>query len=64
MSKYIYGVEKWHHNRQEWVPQRFDCNSLEEVGEVIDLLNKAMPNEEFRPAQYTVDEMYYIKHFG
>lgn len=61
---YIYGVEKWDTYRQEWVPQRFDCQDLEEVGEVINLLEQALPNVEFRPAQYTVEEYQYIRSFG
>ena len=61
---YIYGIEKWDNRRKEWMPQRFDCQDLEEVGEVIDILNEALPNREFRPAQYTVEEYHYIKNFG
>ena len=61
---YIYGVERWDDQRKEWIPQRFDCKDLEEVGEVIDLLDSAMPYREFRPAQYTVEEFQYIKTFG
>lgn len=61
---YIYGVEKWDEQRKEWVPQRFDCKDLEEVGEVIDLLDAAMPYREFRPAQYTVEEFQIIRSFG
>ena len=60
---YIYGVEKWDDRRKEWIPQRFDCHNLEEVGEVIDILEEALPNREFRPAQYTVEEYHYIKNF-
>ena len=62
--EYIYGVERWDTIRKEWRPQRFDCQDLEEVGEVIDLLNQAMPNAEFRPAQYTVKEFQVIRSFG
>ena len=51
---YIYGVERWDEPRKGWVPQRFDCNDLEEVGEVINLLEAALPQCEFRPAQYMV----------
>ena len=61
---YIYGVERWDDQRKEWIPQWFDCKDLEEVGEVIDLLDAAMPYREFRPAQYTVEEFQYIKTFG
>ena len=61
---YVYGVEKWDEQRKEWIPQRFDCKDLQEVGEVIDLLDVAMPYREFRPAQYTVEEFQYIKAFG
>lgn len=61
---YIYGVEKWDDRRKEWIPQRFDCQDLEEVGEVISILEEALPNREFRPAQYTVEEFQYIKTFG
>ena len=60
---YIYGVERWDDQRKMWIPQRFDCKDLEEVGEVIDLLDAAMPYREFRPAQYTVEEFQYIKTF-
>lgn len=62
--EYIYGVERWDTVRQEWRPQRFDCQDLEEVGKAIDLLNQAMPNAEFRPAQYTVKEFQVIRSFG
>lgn len=61
---YVYAVERWDDARKEWRPHRFDCQDLEEVGEVIDLLNVAMPDVEFRPAQYTVEEFQYIKSFG
>lgn len=61
---YIYGVEKWDDQRKEWLPQRFDCGDLEEVGEVINLLEEALPDREFRPAQYIVEEFQYIKVFG
>lgn len=61
---YIYGVERWDDQRKMWIPQRFDCKDLEEVGEVIDLLDAAMPYREFRPAQYIVEEFQYIKTFG
>ena len=60
---YIYGIERWDDQRKEWIPQRFNCKDLEEVGEVIDLLDAAMPYREFRPAQYTVEEFQYIKTF-
>lgn len=60
----IFGVEKWDDELREWKPQRFDCKDLQEVGEVIDLLNEAMPDREFRPAQYNVEEFQYIKQFG
>lgn len=62
--EYVYGVERWDESLREWRPQRFDCRDLEEVGEVIDLLNQAMPNAEFRPAQYTVKEFQIIRSFG
>lgn len=62
--EYVYGVERWDESLHEWRPQRFDCQSLEEVGEVIDLLNQAMPNVEFKPAQYTVKEFQVIRSFG
>lgn len=62
--EYVYGVERWDESFREWRPQRFDCRDLEEVGEVIDLLNQAMPNAEFRPAQYTVKEFQVIRSFG
>ena len=62
--EYVYGVERWDESLREWRPQRFDCRDLEEVGEVIDLLNQAMPNAEFRPAQYTVKEFQVIRSFG
>lgn len=61
---YVYAVERWDSNKREWIPHRFDCHDLEEVGEVIDLLNTALPDAEFRPAQYTVEEFQYIKSFG
>lgn len=64
MSNIIYGVEKWDDTVKDWRPQRFGCQDLEEVGEVIDLLNQAMPDREFRPAQYTVKEFQYIRSFG
>ena len=60
---YIYGVEKWDDRCKAWIPQRFDCHDLEEVGEVINILEEALPNREFRPAQYTVEEFQYIKTF-
>lgn len=62
--EYVYGVERWDAICQEWRPQRFDCQDLEEVGKVIDLLNQAIPNAEFRPAQYTVKEFQMIRSFG
>ena len=62
--EYTYGVERWDESLREWRPQRFDCRDLKEVGEVIDLLNQAMPNAEFRPAQYTVKEFQMIRSFG
>lgn len=62
--EYVYGVERWDESLREWRPQRFDCRDLEEVGDVIDLLNQAMPNAEFRPAQYTVREFQVIRSFG
>jgi len=60
----IFGVEKWDDELREWRPQRFDCKDLQEVGEVIDLLNEAMPDREFRPAQYNVEEFQIIRSFG
>ena len=60
---YIYGVEKWDDRCKEWISQRFDCHDLDEVGEVINILEEALPNREFRPAQYTVEEYHYIKSF-
>lgn len=64
MNNIVYGVEKWDDARKEWVPHRFDCKDLAEVGEVIDLLEQVMPDREFRPVQYTVKEFQYIKSFG
>ena len=61
---YTYGVEVWDEKRKLWRPHRFDCHSLEEVGEVIDLLNIALPGSEFRPAQYTIEEYQYIRSFS
>ena len=63
MKNYIYGVEKWDEQRKEWIPQRFDCKDLQEVGEVINLLDEAMPYREFRPAQYTVEEYHHIVEY-
>lgn len=60
----VYGIEKWDAQRGQWIPHRFEINSLEEVGEVIDLLETALPNVEFRPAQYTIKEFQYIRSFG
>jgi len=60
----IFGVEKWDDELREWRLQRFDCKDLQEVGEVIDLLNEAMPDREFRPAQYNVEEFQIIRSFG
>ena len=56
MPKYVYGVEKWDDKRYQWMPLRFDCRDLAEVGETIDLLERALPHCEFKPAQYTVEE--------
>ena len=64
MNNITYGVEKWDSEAREWKPQRFDCKDLAEAGKVINLLNEAMPDAEFRPAQYTVKEFQYIRSFG
>ncbi len=60
---YTYGVEKWNKQRKEWVPCRFELHDLEEVEEVIDLLEVALPDVEYRPAQYTVEEYIHITEF-
>ncbi len=63
-APYTYVIERWNEKEKRWQPQRFDVNSLEEVGEVIDLLQEVFPHGEFRPAQYTISEFQYIKSFG
>lgn len=62
--EYIYGVEKWDDTQKEWLPQRMGCKDLVELGEVINLFEQIMPDQEFRPAQYTVKEFQYIRRFG
>ena len=64
MPRYVYGVEKWDDKRCQWMPLRFDCRDLKEVEETIDLLERALPQSEFKPAQYTVDEFRVIRSFG
>ncbi len=61
---YIYGIERWDNTRREWMPQRFGHEDLNEMAEALRLLEEALPDTEFRLAQYTVEEFQYIRHFG
>lgn len=63
MRPYTYVIERWHEDRKVWQPLRFNINDLDEVEEIIDLLQEAIPHGEFRPAQYTIKEYQYIKSF-
>ena len=53
---YIYAVEKWSTTQGEWLPIHLGTADLEEMGEFLQTLEYALPEDELRLGQYILRE--------
>ena len=63
-ANYVYVIEKWDDKAREWIPAHCGTNDLEEMGELLCLMEKALPDREFKLAQYTVSEVQSIHNYN
>lgn len=61
---YVYVIEKWCNKTHEWVPAHYGTDDLEEMGELLCLMEKALPDKEFKLAQYIVSEVQSIHSYS
>ena len=63
-ANYVYVIEKWDDKAREWIPAHCGTNDLEEMGELLCLMEKALPDREFKLAQYMVSEVQSIHNYN
>lgn len=63
-SGYIYIIEKWNDKAREWVPAHCGTDDLEEMGELLCLMEVALPDREFKLAQYNVAEYKEVHEYS
>ncbi len=61
---YIYVIEKWDDKAREWAPMHTGTNDLEEMGDLLNVMEAALPHRELRLAQYTVTEYQEIHEYS
>lgn len=61
---YVYVIEKWNDKAREWIPAHCGTDDLEEMGELLCLMEKALPDREFKLAQYMVSEIQSIHSYN
>ena len=61
---YVYVIEKWNDKAREWIPAHCGTDDLEEMGELLCLMEKALPDREFKLAQYMVSEIQSIHNYN
>ena len=61
---YIYVIEKWNDKTREWMPIHTGTNDLEEMGDLLNVMEAALPHRELRLAQYTVTEYQEIHEYS
>ena len=63
-ADYVYVIEKWNDKAREWIPAHCGTDDLEEMGELLCLMEKALPDREFKLAQYMVSEIQSIHSYN
>ena len=61
---YVYVIEKWNDKAREWIPAHCGTDDLEEMGELLCLMERALPDREFKLAQYMVSEVQSIHSYN
>lgn len=61
---YIYVIEKWNDKAREWQPMHMGTNDLEEMGDLLNVMEAALPHRELKLAQYTVTEYQEIHEYS